>query len=78
MEVIVFVVNGLNKPLYDKLQELLEIYNGLSSCKIELNREGQLLIVSFKTVPWADQLKKQYGESNNKIGYIIPMKTSLG
>lgn len=67
-----------NKLVNTKLQELIEVFNEFSSCTIEPNRGERLLIASNKPVQWASKLKKQYGESEYKIGYIDPKKTCLG
>lgn len=67
----------MNTMVNNKLQELLDVFKGSSSCKIEPNRGDRLLIASKKSVPWAAEFKKQYGEFDNKIGYISPKKTCL-
>ncbi|MFC7688158.1 hypothetical protein [Ureibacillus sp. GCM10028918] len=68
----------MNEIVQIKLKEFVKIFNDMPNCKIEANRGGRLLIASHKPVPWAKSLKKQYGESDYKIGYIDPKKNALG
>lgn len=68
----------MNEAVYKKLCEIVDVFNCFSACKIDPNCGERLLIASYKPVPWAKCLKKQYGESDYKIGYIDPKKNALG
>ncbi|ETP70344.1 hypothetical protein G159_02105 [Planococcus glaciei CHR43] len=68
----------MNKSVTKKMDEMLEVFNSLSNCKIETNAEGKILIASTKPVPWSASLEKMDAESMHKIGSIAPHKASLG
>lgn len=68
----------MNEAVHEKLQEIVDIFNTFPGCKVEPDQGDRLLIASNKPVSWAKSLKKQYGESDYKIGYIDPKKTTLG
>ncbi|ANU11960.1 hypothetical protein A1A1_13437 [Planococcus antarcticus DSM 14505] len=61
-----------------KLKEILEVFEGLSHCKVETNVDDQLVITIDKPVLWSDSLEKEDAESTHKIGTIKPHKASLG
>lgn len=68
----------VKEEIQKQLNDLTTIFESIEGCELIHLKEDRILIASKRPVRWAQELKPQYGESEYKIGYIMPKKTCLG